>query len=65
MFTWNGHCALIGMYVPKLRSELTAQMGAASMGKISVIGLDLAKNVLHVHGVDERGEVVARKILKC
>lgn len=34
------------------------------MSKISVIGLDLAKNVFHVHGVDEQGEVVARKLLK-
>jgi transposase len=34
------------------------------MKKISVIGLDLAKNVFQVHGVDEEGEVVLRKALK-
>lgn len=34
------------------------------MDKISVIGLDLAKNVFHVHGVDFEGEVVMRKQLK-
>lgn len=31
---------------------------------IQTIGLDLAKNVFHVHGVDERGEVVMRRVLK-
>jgi transposase len=34
------------------------------MNKISVIGLDLAKNVFQVHGVDGAGEVVVRKQLK-
>jgi len=34
------------------------------MNKISVIGLDLAKNVFQVHGVDCDGEVVMRKQLK-
>jgi transposase len=33
------------------------------MNKISVIGLDLAKNVFQVHGVDIDGEVVVRKQL--
>ena len=31
--------------------------------KVRVIGLDLAKNVFQVHGVDERGKVVLRKQL--
>jgi len=34
------------------------------MNKISVIGLDLAKNVFQIHGVDPDGEVVVRKQLK-
>jgi transposase len=34
------------------------------MNKISVIGLDLAKNVFQVHGIDYAGEVVVRKQLK-
>ncbi len=29
--------------------------------KITTIGLDLAKNVFQVHGVDARGKVVVRK----
>ncbi len=33
------------------------------MNKISVIGLDLAKNVFQLHGVDADGEVVLRKQL--
>ena len=33
------------------------------MNKISVIGLDLAKNVFQVHGIDADGEVVVRKQL--
>jgi transposase len=32
--------------------------------KITTIGLDLAKSVFHVHGVDEHGKVVLRKKLK-
>ena len=28
---------------------------------ISTLGVDLAKNVFHLHGVDERGRVVLRK----
>ena len=34
------------------------------MNKISVIGLDLAKNVFQVHGIDSEGEVAVRKQLK-
>lgn len=32
--------------------------------KITTVGLDLAKNVFQVHGVDEEGEVVVRKTLR-
>lgn len=32
--------------------------------KVTTIGLDLAKNVFQVHGVDERGKVALRKQLK-
>ena len=31
---------------------------------ITTIGVDLAKNVFQVHGVDERGKAVLRKTLK-
>ena len=32
--------------------------------KITTIGIDLAKNVFQVHGVDERGKVVVKKQLR-
>ena len=32
--------------------------------KITTIGIDLAKNVLQIHGADERGKPVVRKQLK-
>ena len=34
------------------------------MNKLSVIGLDLAKNVFQVHGINTDGEVVVRKPLR-
>lgn len=34
------------------------------MGEISTVGLDLAKHVFQVHGVDEEGSVVVRKQLR-
>src|SRR5262245_35595495 len=37
--------------------------GASAM-KITTIGIDLAKNVFQVHGVDERGRAVLKKRLK-
>jgi transposase len=35
-------------------------MGASTM-KITTMGIDLAKNVFQVHGVDERAKEVLRK----
>ena len=32
--------------------------------EISTIGLDLAKNVFQIHGIDATGEVVVRKALR-
>jgi len=34
------------------------------MGEVSTIGLDIAKNVFQVHGIDEDGGVVVRRQLK-
>ena len=34
------------------------------MNKISTVGLDLAKNVFQVHGVDDSGEIVLRRQLR-
>src|SRR6202167_2861030 len=38
-------------------------MGASTM-KITTVGIDLAKNVFQVHGIDERGKAVLRKQLR-
>jgi len=35
-----------------------------SVMKICTVGLDLAKNVFQVHGIDEGGEVVVRRALR-
>src|ERR1700694_5897098 len=40
------------------------QQREPSMGDITTIGLDLAKNVFQVHAVDEAGSVVVRKRLR-
>ena len=34
------------------------------MDKVSTIGLDIAKNVFQVHGVDDEGQVVVRRKLR-
>ena len=34
------------------------------MGEISMIGLDIAKNVFQVHGIDATGAVVLRRQLR-
>src|SRR3981081_3874658 len=40
------------------------QQREPSMGDITTIGLDLAKNVFQLHAVDEAGRVVMRKRLR-
>ena len=35
-----------------------------SMNEITTIGLDLAKNIFQVHGIDACGKVVVRKALR-
>jgi transposase len=51
-------CAKVEVF----RNHLT-ETGATAM-KITAIGLDLAKNVFQVHGIDERGHTVLEKKLK-
>jgi hypothetical protein len=45
-------------------SVLPLQRAGASTMKITTIGIDLAKNVFQVHGVDEHGRAVFNKPLK-
>jgi transposase len=41
----------------EVSSNHLKRMGASTM-KITTVGIDLAKNVFQVHGVDERGRSV-------
>ncbi|MEM8988531.1 MAG: IS110 family transposase, partial [Pseudomonadota bacterium] len=34
------------------------------MSELSTVGVDLAKNVIQIHGVDEGGKAVARRQLR-
>ena len=44
-------------------AEIRATKGATTM-KITTLGVDLAKNVFQLHGIDEQGRVVLTKALK-
>ncbi len=39
-------------------------MRKSNTKEVSVIGLDLAKNIFQIHGINESGEIVIRKQLK-
>ena len=47
----------------KVQDQPLRMRGASPM-KVTTIGIDLAKNVLQVHGVDEQGKVALRKQLR-
>jgi hypothetical protein len=48
----------------KLLSDRISSKWEPSMGEITTIGLDLAKHVFQVHGVDAEGATVLRKQLR-
>ena len=48
----------------KLLSDRISSEWEPSMGKVTTIGLDLAKHVFQVHGVDAEGATVLRKQLR-
>ena len=48
----------------KLLSDRISSGREPSMGKVTTIGLDLAKHVFQVHGVDAEGSTVLRKQLR-
>jgi len=55
---------LNGIDVPKWKCWLPLKRMGASTMKITTVGIDLAKNVFQVHGIDERGKTVLRKQLR-
>ncbi|AMH42842.1 hypothetical protein AXG89_41705 (plasmid) [Burkholderia sp. PAMC 26561] len=52
-----------GIDVPKWVLTSSTRTGASIM-TVTTIGIDLAKNVFQVHGVDERGITALRKPLR-
>src|SRR5512133_1964285 len=48
----------------KLLSDRISSEWEPSMGEVTTIGLDLAKHVFQVHGVDAEGATVLRKSLR-
>src|SRR5262245_59085940 len=48
----------------KLLSDRISSEWEPSMGEVTTIGLDLAKHVFQVHGVDAEGATVVRKQLR-
>src|SRR5271165_2073948 len=59
-----GWTAPDGIIMPNWKCVIRSSTRGPSMTKISMIGLDLAKNVFQVHGIDELGNVVLRKQLR-
>src|SRR5450631_2870406 len=55
---------LNGIDVPKWKCQPPLKRMGASVMKITTVGIDLAKNVFQMHGVDERGRAVLRKQLR-
>jgi transposase len=53
-----------GIDVPKWKCHRPLEPRGASIMKVTTIGIDLAKSVFQVHGVDARGHVVVRKQLR-
>jgi transposase len=47
----------------KVQDQPLRMKGASTM-KVTTIGIDLAKNVIQVHGVDQRGKVILRRQLR-
>ena len=53
-----------GIDVPEWRCHRPLKPKGASTMQITTVGIDLAKNVFQVHGMDERGKAVLRKHLR-
>jgi hypothetical protein len=47
----------------KIRERIEPQEASPMQPEMHVLGIDMAKRVLHVVGMDERGKIVLRKRL--
>lgn len=54
----------IGIYVPDWELVFPVTTEKESKMKLTRVGIDLAKNVFQVHGVDEHGKLVWKRCLK-
>ena len=53
-----------GINVPKWKCHQPLEPEGASAMQITTVGIDLAKNVFQVHGVNERGKALLKKRLR-
>ena len=53
-----------GIRVPQWKCHQPLEPKGASTMKITTVGIDLAKDVFQVHGIDEHGKAVLRKQLR-
>jgi hypothetical protein len=62
---WDGRCHLSGIVMCQSGGvyQPLEQTGAFEM-KVTTLGIDLAKNVFQLHGVNEFGKPVIKKKLK-
>src|ERR1700756_5974563 len=61
MMLWTAPHSTASMCQRVVALEANHYEGEPSMGEVSTIGLDIAKSVFQVHGVDVDGTVVIRK----
>jgi len=55
---------LYGIYVPRLEIWLKSQEEKEPVMKLSRVGVDLAKNVYQLHGVDRHGKTIWKRRLR-
>ena len=53
-----------GIDVPEWKCHRPLEQEGASAMKITTVGVDLAKNIFQIHGVNEQGKMVLRKQLR-
>lgn len=58
---WDGRHTCGGTYVPRWTFHQSLDPKGTFTIKIRTVGIDLAKNVLQVHGIDERGKAALKK----
>ena len=60
---FGGRCPLAATRYPRVIVAIESHQGAIDM-QVTTIGLDIAKNVFQIHGIDAAEKVVVRKQLR-